>query len=160
MPPLTKSSQIMSLSAVGASCERGHFMTARELDFSQGWPCYNTELAQKYWPCLQHDPDEWYSMMSQNCQIFLRGNGQHLLTMGAWMNWTFSNLLLLTDIQRFDPGVMCYHVDDGNPFDDDDDAAVDDGDDGAYVLPCWTVMSDATPRRVWKMQDIPVGTFF
>ena len=147
MPPLTKSSQIMSLSAVGASGEKGHFMTARELDFSQGWPCHNTVVARKYWPCLQHDPDEWYSTMSQHGQLLLRGNGQHLMTMGAWMNWTFSNLILITDVQRFDPVLMCYHIDDSNPFDtktivdDDDDDHVagagpivdDDDDDDDHV---------------------------
>ena len=120
MPPLTKSSQILSLSTHGASGERGHFLTARELDFSQGWPVY----APQYHQCLQHDPDTWYDSCSQNGQLFLRGNGQHLQAMGAWMCWTFSNLLLLSDVQQFDPVHMCYPVESPKPFTGEDAEAV------------------------------------
>ena len=118
MPALTKSSQIMSLSAIGASGERGHFMTARELDFSQGWPAFDFGACLKYHQCLQHDPSDYYAQMSPAAQSFLRGNGQHLQSLGCWMNWSLSSLLLLQDVERFDPVLMCYHIDDANPFKD------------------------------------------
>jgi hypothetical protein len=154
MPALTKSSVIMSLSAVGSSGEKGHFMTARELDFSQGWPCYNTTVAQKYLSCLQHDPDDYYTKMSPHGQVFLRGNGQHLMTMGMWMNWSLSNLILLSDIQCFDPVLMCYHVEDDNPFATKpfQPHFCDDSDDELVSTQATTVKSEAPPKRQWTLR--------
>ena len=101
MPAVTKSSSICTMTAQTILSTKGHWYSARELCFSQGWPvlCKGPDV---YNSCMLMDADHYYSTVNVSAQSAMRGNGMHLFSIGNWLLHCWSPMIARKDVEQFD----------------------------------------------------------